>query len=131
MRCRNHSVPKFSLLRPHSEPSGERVPNRTVRFTEQFFDRLYWLLPEQRGADGTPSVTDFLLHDLPQVRDLLAEDFRRYTMQSDTADVRVFLGKGAMVPRYAIYASLVNEDVEAFWLTIEGHADPAWGEDLD
>jgi hypothetical protein len=41
------------------------VPERPVRFTEQFFNRLDWLLPSERGADGTPSVTDFLLLDGP------------------------------------------------------------------
>jgi hypothetical protein len=48
------------------------VPDRTVRFTEQFFDRLDELLPEQRASDGTPSITDFLLLDLPAIRDRLA-----------------------------------------------------------
>jgi hypothetical protein len=42
------------------------VPEREVRFTEQFFDRLELLLPSERGADGTPSITDFLLIDLPE-----------------------------------------------------------------
>ncbi len=51
------------------------MPEVQVRFTEQFFDRLDLLLPDERGLDGTPSVTDFLLFDLPTVRDELATDF--------------------------------------------------------
>ena len=34
------------------------MPERPVQFTEQFFNRLDWLLPGRRRADGTPSVTD-------------------------------------------------------------------------
>ncbi len=46
---------------------------RQVRVTEQFFDRLDELLPGQRSATGTPSATDFLLHDMPRIIDLLAD----------------------------------------------------------
>jgi hypothetical protein len=38
-----------------------RVPERPVRFTQQFLNRLDWLLPgERRHRLHTPSVTDFL-----------------------------------------------------------------------
>jgi hypothetical protein len=55
------------------------VTDRRIRFTEQFFDRLDALLPTERGADGAPSVTDFLLLDLPRVRDRLVHDFEGNT----------------------------------------------------
>jgi hypothetical protein len=42
---------------------------------EQFFNRLDWLLPGERGTDGTPSITDFLLLDLPATRDAFAADY--------------------------------------------------------
>jgi hypothetical protein len=51
------------------------TPRRVVRVTQQFFDRLDELLPEERSASGTPSATDFLAHDLPNVIDALALDF--------------------------------------------------------
>ena len=41
---------------------------RLVCFTDQFFDRLGLLLPDERGADGTPSVTDFLAAFQPRIR---------------------------------------------------------------
>ena len=50
------------------------MPERAVRFTEEFFERLDSLLPEDRGDDGTPSVTDFLAFELPAIRDRLASD---------------------------------------------------------
>ena len=51
------------------------MAERAVRFTEEFFDRLSLLLDEERGVDGTPSVTDFIVFELPPLRDRLAADF--------------------------------------------------------
>ena len=39
------------------------MADRLVRFLESFFDDLDRQLPPDRGADGTPSATDFLLYD--------------------------------------------------------------------
>jgi hypothetical protein len=33
--------------------------------------------------------------------------------------VRVYIGTGVLVRAYAIYASLVDEIVEAFWLSVD------------
>src|SRR5262249_36836170 len=73
------------------------VPDRQVRFTEQFFDQLDELLPTERGADGTPSVTDFLVFDLPSIRDSLARDFVGRTLATGDPDVRVYVGSGALI----------------------------------
>jgi hypothetical protein len=71
------------------------VPDRIVRFTEQFFERLDELLPEQRGAGGTPSITDFLLLDLPAIRDRLAAGYELVTMATADPDVRVYIELGS------------------------------------
>ncbi len=92
-----------------------------VRFTEEFFDQLE-LLPTERGADGTPSVTDFLLLELPSVRDQLATDFVGSTLGTDDPDIRVFIGAGILVGRFAVFGVLDGDIVEAFWVTID--ADP-------
>lgn len=99
------------------------MAERQIRLIEQFFERLEWLLPEERGTDGTPSITDFLVHDLPNVRDRLAEDYERNTLATGDPDVRVYIGVGALVSRFAIYTALEGDDVEAFWLTIEDRPD--------
>lgn len=104
------------------------MPDRQVRFTEQFFDRLETLLPDERDAHGTPSVTDFLLLDLPAVRDRLASDFEHNTLTTDDPDVRVYIGSGILVRRFAIYVALEADTVEAFWLTIDRSRD---NDDLD
>jgi hypothetical protein len=95
------------------------VPERQVRFTEQFFNRLDWLLPDERGADGMPSVTDFLLLDLPPVRDDLASKFEGTTFATDDPEVRVYIGTGILVSAFAIYAALEGETIEAFWITMD------------
>jgi hypothetical protein len=44
------------------------MPERLVRFRPTFFDDLDSLLPDERGRDGRPSATDFLLYELPRLR---------------------------------------------------------------
>jgi hypothetical protein len=120
MTCRNRSGPKYRQRRSSSASNAAvSVPERQVRFTEQFFTRLDWLLPDVRGADGTPSVTDFLLLDLPPVRDDLANNFEGTTFETDDPEVRVYIGTGILVSAFAIYAAREGETIEAFWITID------------
>ena len=79
--------------------AAESVPERVVRFTEQFFNRLDRLLPSERGGDGIPSVTDFLLFDLPTVRDALATNFERQTFETEGASIETATPKRSMCPR--------------------------------
>ena len=95
--------------------------DRQVRFTEQFFDRIDLLLPSERGADGTPSITDFLLFELPRVRDDLVADYGGHTLATDDPNVRLFIGAWLLVSRYAIYVALEDDVIEAFWIAIELH----------
>jgi hypothetical protein len=94
------------------------VPDRQVRFSEQFFERLDLLLPDERGPDGTPSVTDFLVFDLPRVRDQLASDLEGNTLPTESPDIRVFVGAGLLVDGYAMYVALDGNTVEVFWITM-------------
>lgn len=123
MRCQNHSAQRFSPPLGRSAKSAASVPERQVRFTEQFFDQLDRLLPGERGADGTPSVTDMLLLDLPRVRDRLAADYEGNTLPTDEPDVRVYVGAGVLVSRFAIFVALEADTVEAFWLSIDLEGD--------
>lgn len=75
------------------------MPDRRVRFTDSFFDRLDSLFAEERGDDGSSSATDFPLYDIPRVRDRLAADFERNTLATDDPDVYVYIGAGRSWPR--------------------------------
>jgi hypothetical protein len=50
-----------------------------VRVALSFFDRLDELLRPERTAEGTPSTTDFLLHEIPPIIDRLAQDYETAT----------------------------------------------------
>lgn len=58
------------------------MPDRVVRFTESFFVDLDSQLPDVRLSEGLPSRTDFLLHDLPRIRDRLSRDFEGNTLSA-------------------------------------------------
>ncbi len=96
------------------------MAERIVRFSEQFFARLESLLPDERGDDGAPSLTDIMMLELPAIRDRLAADFDGVTMQTPDPDVRVHLTQGVLVRHLAVYAALDEAgSVEVFWLDIE------------
>jgi hypothetical protein len=52
---------------------------RLVRVAPSFFDRPDELLPAERTAEGAPSTTDFLLHEIPPIIDRLAQDYETVT----------------------------------------------------
>jgi hypothetical protein len=80
--------------------SGRRI----VRVAPEFFTRLDELLPAKRQANGEPSATDFLLHELPRVIDRVALDVESSTfvVANDPA-VRVFTSSGLLVAFLAVY----------------------------
>ncbi len=78
------------------------MTERWVRFTENFFDRLDTLLPEERGAAGTPSATDFIVFEVPPIRDRLAADAMGTTLPIDDPSVRVSVTSGVLVSRIAV-----------------------------
>ena len=90
------------------------MPDRLVQFLPQFFDELDEQLPDQRGSEGSPSAADFLLYDLPPIRDLLASGFERNTLEVIGAEpLRVLIGSGTLVRAVAIYAYLADDDTVA------------------
>jgi hypothetical protein len=85
---------------------------RTVRFSKSFFESLDSQLPENRQPDGTPSSTDFLLFDLPTVRDRLALDLESCTIRIQPGDkIRLFVGAGTLVQHFALFVTLTSPDV--------------------
>lgn len=96
------------------------MPDRIIRFLESFFDDLDSQLPAERSADGEPSATDFLLYELPRLRDQLASDFDGNTLAlPGLAPLRMMIGAGTLVHSVAIYAYIdANDDVAAIALDI-------------
>ena len=94
---------------------------REVRVSPSFFERLDELLPDERTPDGRPSATDFLLHELPSIIDLLATDYERVTLEvEEVPGVRVLVTAGRLVARVAFYVALAPDDgVEVIYLDVE------------
>ena len=94
--------------------------DRIVRFTEDFFERLDQLLPEERRADGTLSATDFLVFELPPISERLARSFEDSTLATEDDDVRLFVGHGLLVRYIAVFARLEHDgSVAAFWVSLD------------
>jgi hypothetical protein len=86
------------------------VPDRVVRFTDEFFRELDLLLSDDRTDDGAPSRIDFLLYDLPRLRDQLAKDFEGSTLPAVGSEpMRVLVTSGLLVARVALYAQLAAD----------------------
>ena len=71
---------------------------RYVRVMDDLFDQLARLLPRERGADGTPSVADFVNSDLVKIH----EHFSRYWDDLPQPiigrpDYRLHIGRGTYV----------------------------------
>lgn len=109
------------------------MAERPVRFLPQFFEELDQQLPTERGHDGAPSATDFLLYDLPTIRDALASDFERNTLEVAGAEpIRVLIGSGTLVRAVAVYAFLTPVGVVAvIGVAIQPLADEIEDPDLD
>ena len=90
------------------------MSRRQVRVDQSFFDRLDELFPVERTDDGRPSATDIVVHEVPTVVDLLAEDFLGVTVAVEAAaPVRVLVTAWVLVRHLAVYAVLRPDDVVA------------------
>jgi hypothetical protein len=88
------------------------VPRRRVIVLETFFDNLEAVLPSERGADGTPSITDFIQFDLMGVIDVLAEDYEGSTIEiDDLPGYRTLIISGSTVSYLAVYVRLAAGDI--------------------
>lgn len=71
---------------------------RIVRVDAPFFAELDAQLGQARGPNGEPSVTDFLMIDLPTIFDAFAEDFDDFpTLFSGRHDYRYLVTTGKLV----------------------------------
>jgi hypothetical protein len=87
------------------------VSRRQVRVTASFFERLDELLPAQRSATGTPSGTDFLLHEMPAIIDRLADAYETSTLPvADDPEIRVLITAGILVEYVAVFVVLAGDD---------------------
>jgi len=67
-----------------------------------------------------PSATDFLLHELPRLRDLLAEDYESNTLEIDGwDDLRILVQSGILVRSVPLYVAATTEEVLVVSVKVE------------
>ena len=108
---------------PTSPTTRQRRP---VKVDERFLELLDAQLGSERGPNGEPSATDFLLVELPPIAERFATTFHELmTPIADRPDYRSVLSIGTLVPRVLVTGVLeadgavnlisVRIDMEARW----------------
>lgn len=82
----------------------------SVRVDPHFFAELDAQLGETRGPNGEPSVSDFLLVELPTLSAVFSERFDDLpALYPDRDDYRYLVATGLLVPAVTITAQLVDD----------------------
>ncbi len=85
---------------------------REVRVADSFFARLDEQLGNERGADGKPSATDFIVIDLPTVVEQFAVGFDDLAEAiPGVPSLRMFVGTGALVHAYVVQGIQISGDI--------------------
>jgi len=90
-------------------PNGDRPPHSSRR--PGIFDDLDRQLGSDRGPNGEPSSTDFIVIDLPTVVDEFAESFDTLPIAyPDRPDYRVLVVGGSLIAASVVVGQLVADD---------------------
>jgi hypothetical protein len=77
-----------------------------------FFEMLDLQLRPDRGPNGEPSATDFLVIDLPEIVDTFAVGFDELPeVIEGLPSARIYIGAGALVSGVAVYGVEVADGV--------------------
>jgi hypothetical protein len=93
---------------------------RTVRVDQSFFDDLDRQLGSERGPNGEPSSTDFIVVDLPTVVDEFAENFDKLpSAYPGRSDYRVLVIRGILVAAAVVVGQVVaNNSIVLFGIDL-------------
>ena len=94
---------------------------RVVRVSPAFFEQLDEQLRSERGPEGQPSATDFVVIELPAVVERFASGFDALPeLIEGTPAARVLVAPGLLVRAFAVYGVLTTDGlVELVGITIE------------
>lgn len=77
---------------------------REVRVADSFFAELENQLPSERGPNAEPSVTDFVVLDLPVIVERFATEFDDLREAiAGVSSIRMIIGVAALVKAYVVH----------------------------
>jgi hypothetical protein len=87
------------------------VTRRVVRAGPSFFDDLDRQLGSERGPNGEPSATDFLVIEVPAIVERFATSFDALPEAVEgVAEARMAIATGPLVRAFAVYGVLMDDD---------------------
>ena len=94
---------------------------RTVRVSESFFEQLDDQLGADRGDDGSPSATDFLVFDLPTIVERLATGYDGLPeIIQGIHSGRMLITSGVLVRYLVVFGLLATDDaIDLVGISIE------------
>lgn len=94
---------------------------RVVRVSQAFFDQLDEQLPSERGPEGDPSATDFVVIELSAVVERFASGFDNLPEVIEGAPgARMLIAPGLLVRVFAVFGVLmIDGSVELVGITLE------------
>lgn len=88
------------------------MSRRQVRVTAAFFDQLDKQFGTERGPGGEPSVTDFIVMELPAIVERFAERFDELPEAVvGVGSVRALVAPGVLVDVFVVYGLLADDGV--------------------
>ena len=83
---------------------------RTVRVAESLFEQLDAQLGPDRGDDGSPSATDFLVFELPAIVERFATDFEGLPeIVAGVSGGRMLIASGVLVRYFVVFGLLATD----------------------
>lgn len=89
--------------------------------SQSFFDQVDGLFRPDRGPNGEPSATDFLVIDLPPIVDQLATGFESLAeIEEGVPSARMIVGAGRLVARFVVFAlELPDNSIEVIGIDVD------------
>jgi hypothetical protein len=99
---------------------------RPVKVDDRFFELLDQQLGSERGPNGEPTATDFLLADLPAIADRFSTDFDELIQPiPGRPDYRASLSVGVLAPRILV-TGVLDSDGTVTLLSVRMDFDAEW-----
>ncbi|MEO1061347.1 MAG: hypothetical protein AAFZ07_08000 [Actinomycetota bacterium] len=85
---------------------------REVRVAESFFEELDVQLGQERGPNGEPSATDFLVFDLPSIVERFATAFDELPeVMAGLSAARMYIGSSALLPAFVVHGLELEDGI--------------------